>query len=210
MIILDDGYQHLGLVRDANILLLPAYRLFGSGGLVPAGTLREPKDQVRRADLVLVTHAEMVGEEEQPALAATVRALHPGVPLFFSRHEPRGLWRFPGGTPEPLSGLSGKRVLAFCGLAQPESFFFSLQSAGARVIRRTTFRDHHGYRRSEVEDLEREAAALQADAAVTTEKDALKIGRWVGAGPPLLVLAIQAVVPDQAFWDGLEEIIERD
>jgi tetraacyldisaccharide 4'-kinase len=210
LIILDDGFQHLGLARRVNLLLLAAPHLFGNGRLLPAGTLREPAEEIRRANLVLITHAERMAEAGRPDLVSAVRALHPIVPLFFSGHEPWKLWDFPGRCPGPLAGLRDKPVLAFCGLAQPDSFRFSLESLGARVVRMVPFRDHHAYRPEDLERLARLAVSLRVEAVVTTEKDILKIGDWPTQAPPLQVLAVRAAIPDPAFWTCLEEILQRD
>ena len=95
--ILDDGFQHVGLKREVDILLIPAHQPFGKGGLLPLGTLREPRNQIKRADMVIVSHAEMITPEEQPTLKRQIKAVHPEVPIFFSRHVPQGLWKYPGG-----------------------------------------------------------------------------------------------------------------
>ncbi|MBI5585976.1 MAG: tetraacyldisaccharide 4'-kinase [Deltaproteobacteria bacterium] len=204
--VLDDGYQHLALARDMNILLLPAHRPFGEGGLLPIGTLREPESQIKRADLLVITQAEMVPEENRPALQTRIQARRPQTPLFFSSHEPRSLWRFPGREPQPLSWLKDKRVLAFCGLARPESFAHSLRAAGAEVARLVPFRDHYGYREKDLRRLARQAEEAEAAAVVTTEKDALKLPDWLG-GPPLFVLQIEVVLPDPEFWRRMDSVL---
>lgn len=205
--ILDDGFQHLGLEREVNILLLSASQPFGSGGLLPRGTLREPREQIRRADVVLITHTEMIADREQDALKGQVSALHPGRPVFFSRHVPQGVWKYPAGESRPLSGLKGKRVLAFCGLGQPDSFRHSLKTLGVELVGLRPFRDHQVYREKKKQLLLEEAAALQAEALLTTEKDALKLGVWPAGGPELLVLRLRVDLPDPDFWNELEKRI---
>ena len=205
--ILDDGFQHLGLEREVNILLLSAFQPFGSGELLPWGTLREPREQIKRADVILITHTEMITESAQAALKGRVSALHPGHPVFFSRHVLREVWSYPAGESRPWSGLEGKRVLAFCGLGQPESFQHSLKTLGVELAGLRLFRDHQVYREKEKQRLLEAAAALQAEALLTTEKDALKLGGWPAGGPELLVLRIRVDIPDPNFWDELENRI---
>jgi tetraacyldisaccharide 4'-kinase len=209
LVILDDGFQHLELARQADLLLLPAPRLFGNGRLLPAGPLREPKREIRRADLILITHSEMIPQETLPALISPIRERHPAVPVFFSRHEPQRLWQFPGARPLDLDGLRDRTVLAFCGLARPASFLFSLDTLGARVVRMIPYRDHHPYRFGDVQALARRAASLGVEAVVTTEKDILKIADWPSAAPPLFVLGVQARVAEPGFWKCLEEKIRK-
>jgi tetraacyldisaccharide 4'-kinase len=204
--VLDDGYQHLALARQLNILLLPAPCPFGRGGLLPLGTLREPESQIERADLIVITQVEMVPEQQRAALRRLVELRRPRAPIFFSSHEARSLWRFPGGETQPLSGLKDKRVLAFCGLARPESFVHSLKAAGAELTRLVAFRDHHRYRERDQERLAFLAEKDGAAAVVTTEKDILKLTGWPG-GPPLLVLQIQVVLPDPEFWRRMDRVL---
>jgi tetraacyldisaccharide 4'-kinase len=204
--VLDDAYQHLGLARDMNILLLPARDPFGRGGLLPLGTLREPESQIERADLIVITQADMVAEEGRTVLETQVRARHPGAPVFFSSQEARSLRRLPGGAARPPAWLKGKRILAFCGLARPESFAHSLRAAGAEIGRLVPFRDHYVYREKDLVVLARLAEEIRAAAVVTTEKDALKLPEWPGAAP-LWVLQNQVALADPEFWRRLEAVL---
>jgi len=202
--ILDDGFQHLGLERKVNILLIPAHQPFGTGGLLPLGTLREPRKQIKRADVVIISHAEMIAAGEQSVLEGQVKVLHPEAPVFFSRHVPLGVWKYPTGESRPVSSLKGRRVLAFCGLAQPESFRHSLKTLEVELAGLKPFRDHQVYREKDKHRLLEEAASLRAEVLITTEKDALKLGNWDEGRAELLVLAIGVEIPDTHFWEVLE------
>jgi tetraacyldisaccharide 4'-kinase len=205
--ILDDGFQHVGLEREVNILLIPAHQPFGTGGLLPLGTLREPRSQIKRADVVIISHTEMIAAREQSALEGQVKALHPGAPVFFSRHVPQGVWKYPEGEFRPLSWLKGRRVLAFCGLGQPESFRHSLKTLEVELVGLRTFRDHQVYQEKDKHRLLEESVSLKAEVLMTTEKDALKLGNWPEGRAELLVLAIGVEIPDANFWDVLENKI---
>ena len=205
--ILDDGYQHVGLEREADILLISAHQPFGAGGLLPLGTLREPRKQIKRADVVIISHTEMITAREESALEGQVKALHPEVPVFFSRHVPQGVWKYPQGQSRPLSWLKGKRVLAFCGLGQPESFRYSLKTLEVELVGLKPFRDHRVYQEKDKHRLLEEAASLKAEVLMTTEKDALKLGNWPEGRAELLVLAIGVEIPDSYFWEVLESKI---
>ena len=206
--VLDDGFQHVGLERKANILLIPAHEPFGTGGLLPLGTLREPRKQITRADVVVISHSEMIAAGEQTALEGQVKALHPEAPVFFSRHVPQRLWKYPEGESRPLSWIKGKRVLAFCGLGQPESFRHSLKTLEVELVSLKPFRDHQVYQEKDKHRLLEEAAFLKAEVLLTTEKDALKLGKWPDGRAELLVLAIGVEIPDRNFWDVLESKIQ--
>jgi len=206
--ILDDGFQHVSLEREVNILLIPAHQPFGTGGLLPLGTLREPRSQIKRADVVIISHTEMIAAREQSALEGQVKTLHPEAPVFFSRHVPQGVWKYPAGESRPLSWLKGKRVLAFCGLGQPGSFRHSLKTLEVELVDLKPFRDHQVYQEKDKHRLLAAAASLKAEALMTTEKDALKLGIWPEGRTELLVLAMRVEIPDVNFWEVLENRIQ--
>jgi tetraacyldisaccharide 4'-kinase len=109
-----------------------------------------------------------------------------------------------------LPWLRGKRVLAFCGLGQPDSFGHSLKTLGADLADLMPFRDHQVYRERDQQLLLARAAALKAEALITTEKDALKLGDWPPGDPELLVLSIRVELPDPNFWEVLERRIRPE
>jgi tetraacyldisaccharide 4'-kinase len=104
--------------------------------------------------------------------------------------------------------LKGKRVLAFCGLGQPESFRHSLKTLEVELVDLKPFRDHQVYQEKDKHRLLEEAASLKAEVLMTTEKDALKLGNWPEGRAELLVLAIGVEIPDMNFWDVLETKIQ--
>ena len=164
--LLDDGFQHLRLHRDLNILLLDSSRPFGNGWTLPAGLLREPAAAVRRADLIILTRC--------PEGAAVI-PLVSGKPAFAASHRLVDALPLQGGDPAPLAALQGPAFLAFAGIAQPEFFFSALRDKGINVVRTLPFPDHADY---DHESLEAIRAALQnsgAEYAITTEKDGVKL-----------------------------------
>jgi len=169
-LVLDDGFQHLRLRRDLDILLIDAGDPFGGGKLPPAGRLREPLEGLRRADLCLVT--KISGPEIPPLIVSRLEELHPGCPVHGCRMEAARLLG-PGGV-EELSSLAGRPVLAIAGLGRPEAFSSMLRDLGARIMEERFFPDHHLYSSGEIRELEilsREKGWLP----VTTAKDAVKI-----------------------------------
>ncbi|MDD2308834.1 MAG: tetraacyldisaccharide 4'-kinase [Desulfuromonadaceae bacterium] len=164
--LLDDGFQHLRLWRDLNILLLDCSKPLGNGWTLPAGLLREPAAAAKRADLIILTRcpegtAVTPLISEKPAFAASHRLVD-ALPLL-------------GGDPVPLAALQGPSFLAFAGIAQPKFFFSALRDRGINVVRTLPFPDHAGYGH---ESLEAIRAALQnsaAEYAITTEKDGVKL-----------------------------------
>lgn len=176
VLLLDDGFQAVRLERDENILVIDATNPFGNGHLVPRGILREPPEAIRRATEILLTRCDQADETEP--LEQRMGAIQPGVPIRRTRHAPSGLWRVADGGAVPLHSLAGTGVRAVCAIGNPEAFFYTLESTGARVTERVAFPDHAPI----------PPGALKGPGpVVTTEKDAV---RMEGAPPAVLALAI--------------------
>ncbi len=198
VMILDDGFQHLALKRDLNLLLLDARRPFGNGRVFPAGELREPLSALERADAVILTR---VPEEGMPLDLSPF--LPPGTPIIESRLVPESVEALEGTPTHPLSWLAGKSFFAFCGIGQPEDFFAVLEQQGARLAGRRPFPDHFDYPEGTLERLVDQARHHGAEALITTEKDAVKLRRQSPA-LPLWVLRMQV-----DLLSGREELLAR-
>lgn len=161
-IVLDDGFQHRALARDADLVLATADD--ARDWPLPAGRLREPARGLRRARALLAI-------DGTPPTSA-------GIPQFRGRLQPTGVVRVGpdgGWTAEPLDTLSGTDVTAVAGIARPERFLGTLAAIGARVREVLRFPDHHRYT---ADDARRIAAA--GGPVVTTEKDLVKLARFPG------------------------------
>lgn len=202
ILILDDGFQHRRLERDLDIVLLDATDPFGGGRLLPAGLLRESPGSLRRADLILATRAEKVSQAQLDDLLDAARRWAPGIPIGAVRFEPRALFRH-GGPGQELAWLRGQRIVAFCGIGNPDSFWRTLGELGAEVRATRPFGDHHAYSRAEVEELAAWAGTEKVAAAVTTQKDHVKLPIDNLGGVPLYSLRIEAVIQAGA------ELVER-
>lgn len=156
--VLDDGFQHHPLRRDADVVLVDATDPFGGGFCPPAGRLREPLSAVARADLVVITRADLVDRE---ALGETMRGIRERTAA------PVATGRF---RPECEEPLEGRELLLACGIGNPRAFVATVESMGARVARRRFFRDHHPFTARDAE-----ALASQGLPVVVTEKDAVKL-----------------------------------
>ena len=164
--LLDDGFQHLQLWRDLNILLLDYSRPFGNGWTLPAGLLREPAAATRRADLIIQTRC--------PDDAA-VTAFISGKPAFAASHRLVDALPLLGGKQVPLAELRDRKFLAFAGIAQPESFFSGLRDSGINVVRTLPFPDHAGYDHESLAEIRAALQSSGAEYAITTEKDGVKL-----------------------------------
>ncbi|PTL35997.1 tetraacyldisaccharide 4'-kinase [Candidatus Methylomirabilis limnetica] len=173
VIILDDGFQHLRLYRDLDIVLVDAGNPLGYGRLLPSGLLREPPEALGRADIVVVTHAD-AGRDLDPAMQA-IRRYAPTTPIALAVHRPIGLIDVNGGERLGLERLTGQRLLAASGIANPSRFEATLVQLGAFVVARRVFPDHHRYSTADLEIINEAARKSGASMVVTTEKDMVKL-----------------------------------
>jgi tetraacyldisaccharide 4'-kinase len=169
-LLLDDGYQHLRLYRDLNILLIDSGIGFGDQHLLPRGILREPLSHLRRADLFLLTKVEHA--EECRPLETELRKFSPSSSIFHSHYEPLGLIG-PEGEKEGLHSLRGKKALVFSGIANPDYFSFLLKKWGMEIVKESIFPDHYLFTAKDLASLEKQGK--EADWFVTTEKDMVKL-----------------------------------
>jgi tetraacyldisaccharide 4'-kinase len=186
--LLDDGFQHLRLHRDLNILLLDSADPFAGGKTLPAGLLREPVAAAGRADLVIYTRCAADWQPD-PALV-------PGVPFVASSHLLTGWEPLTGGEVRPFADLQGKRVVAFAGIAAPAAFFDALEAAGVPLLATLAFPDHTRYGRIEMEALGRLKQAKMANSLITTAKDAVKLLPYRGILGDCLVARLELRLQD--------------
>jgi tetraacyldisaccharide 4'-kinase len=165
--ILDDGFQHLSLKRDLNILLLDATKPFGNGFVFPAGLLREPVSAINRCDLVVVTRAD--------SSDTTVKQIPGHIPVISSEHRLSGFRPHSGGDIRSFEGLKGLKGLAFAGIAEPGRFFDSLEECGVKLVATLAFPDHTEYGDDEIAALAKLKRSSSADYLITTMKDAVKL-----------------------------------
>ncbi len=183
--VLDDGFQHLRLARDLDIVTVDATNPWGGGHLLPRGRLREPRRALARADCVVITRADLAQDIE--ALRAEVVRLSEGrAVVVTSRARTLRLRRLGGDSYAKESGGDGSakedegvgvgsRVGAFCAVGNPESFFEHLRRDGREVCYSRAFADHHVFKREELEAVARESERRGAGAVLLTAKDAVKI-----------------------------------
>jgi len=178
VVLLDDGYQHRRLHRDFNILLIDAIEPFGYGKLLPRGLLRESLEGVRRADLVLVTRADLVSDDRLSEISARLNRSGCLAPVMHVAFEPTRLISH-SGSDLALAQLADKKVLAFCGIGNPEGFRQTLTPLVGELSQqqRLVFPDHHHYSKRDCAEIVRQARDCGADVLVTSLKDLVKIRR---------------------------------
>jgi tetraacyldisaccharide 4'-kinase len=190
--VLDDGFQHLQLARDLDIVTVDATNPWGGGSLLPSGRLREPRAGLSRAGCVVITRSDQV--ENVASLKTAVKQLVGEVPVFTSRmvtSDIRGL----NGERVNMESLGPQALVAFCGVGNPESFFKHLRREGFTLASTRAFGDHHDYNQVDVDGLVKEAKSVGAAALITTAKDATKLSAF-DFDPPCYVLEIQILIDD--------------
>ncbi len=201
-LLLDDGYQHLQLHRDLNILLIDSQIGFGDHDLLPRGILREPLHHLHRAHLFILTKVER--PEACRPLEKMLQELHPSSPIFHSHYETRGLTG-PEGEREELPSLKGKKVLAVSGIANPQYFSFLLKKCGMEIVREMTFPDHHHFTPKDLISIQENAKGL--DWIVTTEKDMVKLRNMRLGHAPLRALDIEMKIwEEEEFYKRAMEV----
>jgi tetraacyldisaccharide 4'-kinase len=172
ILLLDDGFQHLRLRRDVDLVLIDAGDPWGGGALPPRGRLREPPSALARATAVLLTKLPSPPDAVAAEIEARVYELAPGTPVLRSRMVPRSV-RTPEAT-LPVDALAGRQVVAFAGVGRPGGFSALLEEAGAQVVASRWFPDHHVYSAADLEEVT-SAARRHRAVPVTTAKDAVKL-----------------------------------
>jgi tetraacyldisaccharide 4'-kinase len=201
--LLDDGFQHLQLARDIDIVLLDASREMGKERLLPAGRLREPLSALSRANLVVFTRME-----NAPGAREAIQRLRK-FPVFAAETRLLGFRLFGGDrTVFPAGSIGAGPFFAFCGIGNPEAFFSDLETWHVPVTCSRTFRDHHRYVPTDIALLERAASQANTKAFLTTEKDAQNLAGLAFPSKPVYVSMIDLeLIPESEFLAAIERAL---
>lgn len=192
-LVLDDGFQHLQLARDLNILAIDASNPWGGGRLLPAGRLREAPQGISRADCVIITRAAADAEIQE--LRTTLRQLLGERPIFTSHMRTTGVRELRSSQLEPGIGIA-QPVAAFCAVGNPASFFDHVLKEGLTLAHTHAFADHHQYKQADINRLSEEARRTGAASFITTAKDAVKL-LHLEFDLPCYVLEIEIVINEE-------------
>jgi tetraacyldisaccharide 4'-kinase len=173
VVLLDDGFQHVKLARNFDVVLVDALNPFGGGEIFPMGRLREPVQALARADAIVITRSE--ASDLGPAIEREVRRWNPRAPIYRARVEPQWWVEHRTGRKIALEEMKLERAAAFCGLGNPQSFYRTLEALGVRYVDCVEFEDHHRYLPTELMRITEQFQRKGATALVTTEKDAVNL-----------------------------------
>ncbi len=197
LVILDDGFQHRALARDADILLIDARRPPQHDRMLPMGYLRDPLDRVKQAHIVVLTHSDETDHVEE--IEDWLAKMTPVTPVFRARHTCAGLFDTRIDAMRDPESLRSIPVAVLCGIANPSGLISQLKNLGSRIVDQAVFKDHHAYNRDEINRAIRQAMALGAQAIVTTAKDDIRLMHTLGNYDiPILVLEIRLEMDRQA------------
>jgi tetraacyldisaccharide 4'-kinase len=217
LLILDDAFQHRKIDRNLDIVLLDALEPLGYEHVFPRGMLRESITALRRADVVFLSRADLIDESQRRKIHDRVIALSPDILWGEIVHEPQSLIsiskmktqtenKIEKGTEmkmetaiktTDISAIRDQRILAFCGIGNPNAFRQTLEYYGANVVELITFPDHHQFKMEDLNKLEQIAQREKVDSILCTMKDFVKIERIESGSIP-----IQAVLVNIRFLSG--------
>lgn len=187
VLILDDGLQYLKLKHRHDIVLVDKTAPFGTGFMLPRGTLREPPSSLKRASYIFLTKSD--GESED--LIEQIRKYNRVAEIIECRHRPVHFENIHTGERLPLDSMRGKYVGALSGIAVPESFENGLRKLGAKVHWIARFTDHHRFQEKEITQFIDRCIKADAHAVLTTEKDFVRFPKLPEGDVPIYFLRVE-------------------
>jgi tetraacyldisaccharide 4'-kinase len=196
VILLDDGFQHLKLFRDLNVLLIDCTAPFGNGYLLPRGPLREPLSHIKRASAIVFSRVS-----QSKNLQQIKQKIEPWIeekPVFHLNFFPMGFVSIGTKKEEDLTLVKGKKILAVSGIGNPFNFHQTLLKLGPQEVLEKVFPDHYFYSRRDFKKIL--DAGKGMDCIITTEKDGVKLERFLGKGSSLWALRIEGRITEGEEW----------
>lgn len=204
-LILDDGLQYIKLAHSIDIVLLDSTAPFGTGAMLPRGTLREPKKNVQRASHILLTKCDGSSNEK---LIKKIRKWNKTADIIECAHESQWVENVFTRERHPLSFLKDKWIGAISGIAVPESFERKLEELGGRVEIKRQFSDHHTFTQKDIDDFMKRCVRRDMEMIVTTEKDAVRFPAPTEPDVPVYFLRIEVkILSGQDAWDRMVDTI---
>jgi tetraacyldisaccharide 4'-kinase len=206
VLLLDDGFQHLAIRRDLDLVLFSADKLAGNSRVFPGGDLREPVRALYRAHAFVLTGVDEANIAQAVRFKNLLQEKFSGKQVFFSGSRATGLvQQEKGGRRVPVwpNDLAGRRCFAFCGIARPESFQKTLKQLALEPAAFNALPDHYAYKEKAVRELVQVAENAGADCLLCTEKDLVKLRGCA------LKLPLYGVIMQAAPESGLDKFVLR-
>jgi tetraacyldisaccharide 4'-kinase len=196
VLVLDDGYQHLALARDLNILLLDATDPFGAFEMAPFGRLREPLYGIKRADAVIITRADRPFDQGQTS-AIIKYFCGDKVPVMYVYSSITRLRHLETDMVYDAEQFAGWNAAVMCGIGNPRAFADDILQFGMNIVSENFFSDHHDFTQEDMEQVTRAARETGADAIVTTEKDAVRLEALKHGDVPIYAAQLEIQSDDE-------------
>ena len=209
VLLLDDGFQHRRLARDLDIVLIDASDSKLALRLLPGGLLREPFSSLRRAQVVIFTRCDQAAPEAISALHQRVQRNNSQITIAHASHRPARVDVYASDSVS-LEDLKGKRVLAFCAIGSPGSFFATLAALGVTLVDQRTWPDHHAYTADDVQQLVAwTEQTADIDWVLCTRKDWVKLqmGKIGGIRLGALVVELEVTEGREALEQRLSSVV---
>lgn len=198
-LILDDGLQYIKLGHEIDIVLIDSGSPFGTGALIPRGTLREPPKSLRRASYIFLTKCESLDNAE---IIKEIRRYNEIAEIIECTHGPQYLENIFTGERKELSYLHDKWVACISGIANPEGFENSVKKLGGKVDIIKRYTDHHWFDQNEIDQFMLRCADRAMNLIVTTEKDAVRFPQPTELDVPIFFLRIEVtILRGQDAWE---------
>ena len=203
-LVLDDGFQHRGLARDIDIVTIDAMCPFGYDKILPAGLLREPAKNLKRADAVVITRSNQCNQDQMHSLEKKISTFNPDMIITKAMHSPICA-KLIGGNQISLEELKDKNIFAFCGIGNPDAFLNTIIELGGNLVGSEIYNDHHHYTNDDIADIYEKAKYLEADLVLSTQKDWTKTTLLASTNPDIPFAYLQI---ELKFVDGEEKITQ--
>lgn len=204
VLVLDDGFQYRSLRGHINLLLVDKTNPFGNYHLLPRGILREPLSAMKRASYIFLTKADNATHHD---ILKEIRAYNTQAKIVQCAHFPRNIVSIDRKESKHIDFLFQKKIMAFSGIASPDSFEGFLTKNGAEIVIKKRFADHHRFSKQELDNLIQVAQSHHVDFVITTEKDAVRLPADFAPQTPFFFLKIDIEI--LSGEDNFEEAISK-
>ena len=193
VILLDDGFQHLKLKRDINIVLIDSKHPFGNTHVMPRGMLREPLSALLRGDIFVLTRYN-----DKQNTIFRLNKLTAGKPIFTSFHKPY-IYKIINKTKTDIKKIriKGARAVVFSGIAKNEDFLKTVKEFKCNIVQQFEFPDHYLYSDRDINKIIYSIKNVHADLLITTEKDYARMDKKISWTVPLVVAGINIVINEK-------------
>ena len=205
VILVDDGFQHLSLNRDLDIVLVNSKDMRSDHKLIPSGKLREPISNLNRADLIIITKSNI--HKPTNYLINIIKSFNRVI--IYSEVKIKDLLQYKSNETNKLEKIANKKVYLFSALGDNESFKKMMENTDADIVGHSEYLDHHHYTSDDLKYIEQEAIKNSAEFLITTEKDLVKINFKFKKTEVYAVRMKMLFKPESLFREPIENLLSK-